>query len=143
MFFDCPRSGKVFPRRPAMPNYGARLFHKTRWDVLSLRTATIALITAFGLQPPLAPCADESLAGNANPRSRSFSFICNTMVTGLSPGKVARIWLPVPPSDEDQQVQIASNQLPGKSQIATEPKFGNRILYVEAVAGADGKISLS
>ena len=79
---------------------------------------------------------------NPVPKSRSFLFTYRATVTGLPPGNVARIWLPIPPSNEDQAVQIVSKHLPAEGQIAREPKFGNQILYVEAKAGPDGTIPL-
>jgi transglutaminase-like putative cysteine protease len=76
------------------------------------------------------------------PKSRSFVFTYRATVTGLPAGKLARIWVPVPPSNEDQDVQIVSKHLPAAGEISREPKFGNQILYVEAKAGQDGKIPL-
>ena len=64
-------------------------------------------------------------------------------LTGLEPGKTARIWIPVPPSNEDQEVKIESKDLPGAEQISTEPKYGNQVLYVEAKADNQGMISLT
>jgi len=79
---------------------------------------------------------------DAAPKSRSFLFTYSATVTDLPAGKEARIWLPVPLSNEDQDVQIVSKQLPAEGQIAREPKFGNQILYVDAKAGEDGKVPL-
>jgi transglutaminase-like putative cysteine protease len=64
-------------------------------------------------------------------------------VTGLTPGKTARVWIPLPPSNEDQVAKIIAKDLPGKEQISTEPKFGNQILYVEGKADNQGMIPLS
>jgi uncharacterized protein (TIGR03000 family) len=79
---------------------------------------------------------------DAAPKTRSFLFTYRTTVTDLPAGKVARIWVPVPHAGADQDVQIVSKQLPADEQLGREPKFGNQILYVEAKAGADGKIAL-
>jgi transglutaminase-like putative cysteine protease len=93
------------------------------------------LVLAAGL-----PCV---AADKAPPKSREFRFTYAAVVTGLKPGQTARIWLPVPPSNEEQTVQIVARKLPGKHQFSTEPKFGNRILYVEAQADQSGKVPLS
>jgi transglutaminase-like putative cysteine protease len=74
------------------------------------------------------------------PRSREFQFTYQATVTGLKPGQNARIWLPVPPSNGDQDAAIAKRDLPGEVKIGKESKYGNRILYFEAKADADGKI---
>src|SRR4029077_447126 len=68
------------------------------------------------------------------PKTRTFDFGYSSVVTGLSPGKPARIWLPVPPTNEDQQAKIISKDLPGKEQISSEPKFADQMIYVEGKA---------
>jgi transglutaminase-like putative cysteine protease len=102
--------------------------------VVALALGFLPSSTAAAQTPPEKP--------NAVPKSRSFRFTYRATVTELPPGKLARIWLPIPPSNEDQTVQIVSKHLPAEGQIAREPKFGNQILYVEAKAGADGTIPL-
>jgi uncharacterized protein (TIGR03000 family) len=84
----------------------------------------------------------EPVERKTKTRSRTFFFTYGATVTGLPPGKVARIWLPVPTSSEDQDVQIVDKHLPAAMQIGKEAEYGNRILYVEAPAGPDGKIPL-
>jgi len=86
--------------------------------------------------------APASAADSAAPRSRTFLFTYAATLTGLPPGKAARIWLPVPPSNDEQQVKIVSEDLPAKGRTAREPKCGNTILYLEAQAGADGVVPL-
>jgi uncharacterized protein (TIGR03000 family) len=86
-------------------------------------------------------CGRESMA-HGDAKSRSFLFTYGTTVTGLPAGKVARVWLPVPNSSAEQDVQIVSKELPGEDKISREPKFGNQILYLEAKAGSDGKLPL-
>lgn len=81
-------------------------------------------------------------AADNKPRSRTFLFTYATTVTGLPPGKLVRVWLPVPPSGADQQVKVVSRKLPAEGKVGREPVFGNRILYVEAKAPADGKLAL-
>jgi hypothetical protein len=75
-------------------------------------------------------------------KSRTFLFTYAATVTGLPAGKTARIWLPMPPSNDDQKVDIVTKDLPGKELIAKSTKFNNMSLYVEAKAGADGSIPL-
>jgi transglutaminase-like putative cysteine protease len=75
-------------------------------------------------------------------KSRTIRFTYAATVTGLTPGQTAHVWLPVPPSNEDQDAQILSQQLPAEGKINAEPKFGNRMLYLEAKADAEGKIPL-
>jgi transglutaminase-like putative cysteine protease len=108
-----------------------------------LRYASLVVTLVFGPLGPLTAAA-QTPPNKPNPpsKSRSFRFTYRATVTGLPPGKLARIWLPVPPSNEDQTVPIVAKHLPADGQIAREPKFGNEILYVEAKAGTDGTIPL-
>jgi transglutaminase-like putative cysteine protease len=103
------------------------------------------LFTLVGLAngpAPTDPQAPPHKKTDVEPKSRSFLFTYRATVTSLPAGKVARIWIPVPPSNEDQEIQLLSKKLPAACDISPEPKFGNQILYLEAGAGADGKIHL-
>lgn len=84
-------------------------------------------------------------ATDVSTKSREFQFTYSATVTGMEPGAAARIWLPIPPSNEDQDVRIIRQDLPRgiEPAIGTESKFGNRILYVTAHAGTDGSIPVS
>jgi transglutaminase-like putative cysteine protease len=84
--------------------------------------------------------ADPDAAG---PRARTFEFTYAATVTGLKPGQAARVWLPVPPSDDDQDVTVVARKLPAEGRSAREPAYGNRILYLEARAGARGEVPLA
>jgi transglutaminase-like putative cysteine protease len=77
------------------------------------------------------------------PKNREFRLIYAATITRLKPGQTARVWLPVPPSNSEQTVEIVARKLPGKHKLTTEPKFGNRLLYVEAQADPHGEIPLS
>ena len=87
------------------------------------------------------PAAAEPPTGGAS-HTRGFQFTYAAVVTGLKPGQAARVWLPVAPSNDDQDASILSKELPAEGQIGREPEYGNKVLYVEAKADADGKIPL-
>src|SRR5262249_18697784 len=76
-------------------------------------------------------------------KARTFLFTYAATLTGLPPGQTGRVWLPVPPTTLDQEVQIVAKDLPGEGQVGREAKYGNQILYVEAKAGPDGKVPLA
>lgn len=76
-------------------------------------------------------------------KSRQFLFTYFATVSGLENGQTARIWLPVPPSNSDQEVKIEKQELPAKGTRGKESKFGNEILYVEARANKEGQTSLA
>jgi hypothetical protein len=79
----------------------------------------------------------------ASPKSREFRFTYTATITGLRPGQNARIWVPVPPSDRQQQANILLRKLPGQPRLGKEEKFGNTILYVEGKADEGGAIPLT
>ncbi|HEV3116710.1 MAG TPA: transglutaminase domain-containing protein [Gemmataceae bacterium] len=87
--------------------------------------------------------AEEPAKKALSPRSRTFAFTYAATVTGLAPDMSARIWLPVPVSNEDQDVEIVSKELPVEGMMGKEEKYGNKILYIEAKANAEGKIPLT
>jgi transglutaminase-like putative cysteine protease len=81
-------------------------------------------------------------AANGKPRARTFLLTYAATVTGLPPGKVAHVWVPVPPVNDQQDVTLESRELPGKARLGRDPTYGNVILYIDARADAEGKIPL-
>lgn len=84
---------------------------------------------------------EEAKKGEA--KSRRFTFTYAATVEGLSAGQVARVWLPVPPSNDEQQVERKSSQLPAKFQQGVEKKYGNEVLYLEIAAPVAGRLPIS
>jgi transglutaminase-like putative cysteine protease len=74
------------------------------------------------------------------PRTRTFEFTYAGAVSGLNPGQTARVWLPVPRSGGEQDLEVVSTDLPAEGKTATEPAFGNRVLSFEAKADDTGKV---
>jgi len=87
-------------------------------------------------------CANGAWAAQAKEaaKTRKFRFTYGGAVTDLKPGKKARVWLPVARSTDDQSVKVASIKLPSSHERTKEKKFGNELLYFEAVADQDGRI---
>jgi hypothetical protein len=61
----------------------------------------------------------------------------------LPSSTVARVWLPVPHIDPDQEVKILAVDFPGQHQITREPEFGNQIFYFESQPSRKGTLSFS
>ena len=76
-------------------------------------------------------------------KRREFFFAYCTRIAGLEPGQPARVWVPVPPSDQDQVVTVVQWSLPGLARVGKEPKHGNKVLYVEASADEQGTVPLA
>lgn len=99
------------------------------------------MVVVVGLVPAL--LVSSQAETKAAEKSREFLFTYQATVTGLQPGQNARIWLPVPPSNDEQEVRVHKQDLRGTPRQGTEPKYGNKILYVEAKADSNGKIPLA
>jgi len=54
------------------------------------------------------PIPDDK--GASTPRTREFLFTYAATVTSHQPGQAARIWVPVPPSNEGQQVRVVRRE---------------------------------
>lgn len=95
---------------------------------------TVALLLAAGT---------TLSAADAKPTMRNFTFTYAGEVTGLKPGQTARVWLPVPPSNDDQTVKLVSKDLPAKEEMGVEKVYGNKVLFFEAKANDQGTIPFS
>ena len=87
---------------------------------------------------PLLTAAEEGA-----PKQRTFLFTYAGTVTGLKPGEKARVWLPVPPTNDDQDVKLESQDLPADPKEGKDAQYGNKVLYFEAAADKDGNIPFS
>ena len=74
--------------------------------------------------------------------SRTFLFHYAAMIEHLNRGQMAQIWLPIPSSDAQQEVEIVSRDLPAEPKIGVEGVYGNRLAYLETRAKPDGTIRL-
>jgi transglutaminase-like putative cysteine protease len=84
---------------------------------------------------------DVTKESAAAPQVRRFRLEYGATLTKLPAGKLVRVWLPVPPSNDYQQVSEASRSLPAKGQQAAESKYGNQILYFEARSPESGEMT--
>jgi uncharacterized protein (TIGR03000 family) len=103
------------------------------------RTATSKAVVSAGKRTVVDLTKAETPI-TAAPHSRTFLFTYAATVTGVPAGEKVRIWLPVPPSNGDQDVKIESKELPAEGTIGRDSRYGNSILYLEAKAGADGAV---
>jgi len=94
------------------------------------------LIAGFALGAGRAHAADGD-------KTREFRFTYAATVTGLSPGQEARVWVPVPPSNDEQQVQTVEKTLPGTEMTGKESVYGTQVLSFVARGRDDGTIPFS
>jgi transglutaminase-like putative cysteine protease len=104
-----------------------------------VRFRTAARVASLGILVALPP-EFGTAAEPAAPKSRTFTFTYAGAVTGLRPGEAARVWLPLPPSNGDQDARLLGRELPAEAQTAREPAYGNDVLYFEAKADANGEV---
>jgi transglutaminase-like putative cysteine protease len=87
--------------------------------------------------------AEASPDGQTQPASRSFRLSYGGTIAGLAENAQVRVWIPVPPSNESQSVQLVSREIPGEMRETTGQAHGNRILYFETKAPADGELAFA
>jgi transglutaminase-like putative cysteine protease len=111
------------------------------WSIPVL--GTLLLAGAFARAGPEDKASPDK-APDVKPaaKSRTFQFTYAATLTGLKPNQEARIWLPVPSSNDEQDATIVSKELPGECKIDKESKSGNQMLYLKVKADADGKVPL-
>jgi transglutaminase-like putative cysteine protease len=73
-------------------------------------------------------------------RTRAFTFDYRVVVKDAPDGSQVRLWMPIPPSNEQQTVTIQRQELPADGTVGTEPKYGNKILFCETRATSDRDI---
>ena len=77
------------------------------------KTATRKVLVSAG-QKSVVDFAGEPKMSTAT--KRTFVFTYSGAVTGLKPGEKARVWLPVPPTNEDQEVKLQGAGVARRSQ---------------------------
>jgi hypothetical protein len=93
---------------------------------------SLAVVPMLGAAEPAAP-----------PKARTFQFTSAGQIVGLKPGQTARVWLPVPSSNDDQDVTVVCQDTPAAPRIGREAVYGNRVLFFESLADPDGKVSFT
>lgn len=72
--------------------------------------------------------ANEACAESPKKREFELTYAATLKITA---DDTVRVWIPVPPTNAQQKVEIKSLDLPGKHSIGKEPKYGNQILYFD------------
>jgi transglutaminase-like putative cysteine protease len=83
-----------------------------------------------------------AIAVGAEPKTRTFQFSYEAAVTGLKPGQAVKVWLPIPPTTDDQKMLDAATYFPAPFEDVTEPGFGNKMYHFTRVVRDDGTIPL-
>jgi uncharacterized protein (TIGR03000 family) len=116
---------------------------KATWDDNGKsKTVTRQAKVAAGRRTVVDLTKDEA-AKPAAAKERTFLFTYAGTVTGLTPGEKARVWLPVPPTTDDQVVKRESQELPPGPKEGKDPQYGNAMLSFEAAADKEGNVPFS
>jgi uncharacterized protein (TIGR03000 family) len=132
---------RTFTSPPLTPGKTYTYELKATWqDNGKTKTVTRQAEVAAGKRTVIDLTAAEA---PAEAKKRTFLFTYAGAVTGLKSGEKARVWLPVPPSNEDQQVKREAQDLPPDPREGKDPQYGNAMLYFEAAADKDGNAPFS
>jgi len=105
------------------------------------RSASVVSLGLCFVGASTAVAAERQTEQAAKPRSRQFRLDYGATLKGLPQGARVRVWLPVPPSNDHQEIERLELDLPAQSQTATEPKYGNQILYFETKGPSSGSLA--
>ncbi len=67
----------------------------------------------------------------------SFEFLYQATLPKL--GDAARMWIPLPSSDEFQTVEVQSIRVPGRRETLTDRRYGNKVLFLSLGKEDSGK----
>ncbi|MEX0703748.1 MAG: transglutaminase domain-containing protein [Planctomycetales bacterium] len=85
---------------------------------------------------------DAAAREPARPKIRRFRFTYGSTITGLPPGRTARVWVPVATDSHEQRVTLRNIEIPSEYRRTREKRFGNELIHFEAAADASGRIAL-
>ena len=105
----------------------------------TLLLACVALVVWTGLLAPARGRSGSLRAAEPNDASdrakvRRFRLEYGATLQELPPGKDVHVWLPVPTSNDHQQIREISRTLPAEAKEGVEAKYGNHMLYFQSRA---------
>jgi len=96
---------------------------------------SVVLLGCISIYAQDTPPSDKAVA----PVSRTIRLDYAVKLLKLPIDAKVRVWLPVPSSDDYQQVREIDRELPALGQIHHEPVFGNKILHFETTGPESGE----
>jgi transglutaminase-like putative cysteine protease len=81
----------------------------------------------------------SAVATGPAPKSRTFEFTYDTTITGLQPFQHYRMWVPVPQSNEYQDVMLVQAENSNFARQTRDRKFGNAFYFIEGPANEKGE----
>lgn len=82
--------------------------------------------------------------GKFSPPARTFRFTYSFTVKDIPSGaKRVRVWIPLPQTDQHQNVRLLAAKAPVKMRMTQEAGYGNRMMYAEIQNSAAGPVEFS
>jgi uncharacterized protein (TIGR03000 family) len=134
---------RTFVSPPLTPGKSYSYDLKATWDENGKTKKVMRQVQVAAGRRTVVDLTKDEPAKTAAAKKRTFLFTYAGAVTGLKPGEKARVWLPVPPTNDDQTVQREAQQLPSDPKEGKDPQYGNAMIYFEAVADKDGNVPFS
>ena len=110
-----------------------------------MRTGDVGLIAAScllvfaGIETVSA--GDARRPDRAEVRSRRFHLRFGGTIRDIPVGAHVRVWVPIPPSNDDQRVERRAWKLPTCATTAADPVYGNKMLFFEMAGPKSGRIT--
>ena len=107
---------------------------------VTIWTFVIPMVWSYGapVQPAL---GQPSTSPSVGVKKRQFMFTYAATLKGIEPRKTVKIWLPVATSNHDQSVKFIDLNHQN-FQRTTEKKYGNALIYFEAIADDAGEVPI-
>jgi uncharacterized protein (TIGR03000 family) len=150
---------RTFTTPPLVPGYSYSYEFAARWTedgkeqsskrVVDFQAGEAKVVNLTSTTPaPRTDNAPKTAVQNGDkkrgaPKTRAFLFTYAGRVTDLKPGESARIWLPQATSNGQQDVAIASMNMPLGTAVRskeTDKQYGNAIIYIDGKANEKGEI---
>ena len=77
------------------------------------------------------------------PATRTFEFNYGAVLKDLPEGPSVRVWIPLPQNGDQQQVEVASKDLPANAKTTMEKKHGNKMFYFEPKGSGDANFHVT
>ncbi len=87
-----------------------------------------------------APAQEVAVESTVLGKSRTFLFTYVGTVKELKPGQEANIWLPVPGTTQEQEVEVVAKKLIMDGTFHVEKEYGNQALFFVGRANERGQI---
>lgn len=139
-----PAKKSILPRRHASAGLVERDSIICETIVIRISSLSVLILLLLACTHSRCGIADETGSNKPDkPKLRAFQLDYGASLDHLPTGARVSVWMPVPQSNEHQTITLLETDLPAEEKIATEPIYGNKILYVETKAPRSGSLKFN